>query len=50
MEDIIIVGILAVILTAIALYLYKAKQKGKKCIGCPYADCCSAQNKCGCEK
>ena len=41
MEDLIaaIVAVLAV--AAAGLYVYKAKKKGKKCIGCPYADGCS---------
>lgn len=52
MEDIIIIAILVLIIGFAALYVYRAKKKGKKCIGCPDSDsCCSAKNgncSCGC--
>ena len=42
--DYIVIAVIAGILGAIALYLYKAKKKGQKCIGCPYSkDCGSCQ-------
>lgn len=37
MIDIILVVILLVILGAAALFIWKEKKRGKKCIGCPYA-------------
>ncbi len=40
MEDVIIVVILVLIVGAIGLYLYRAKKRGEKCIGCPYAKQC----------
>ena len=40
MEDVIIVVILVLIVAAIGLYLYRAKKRGEKCIGCPYAKQC----------
>ena len=43
--------VLAVILVVIGLaawYVIKEKKKGKKCIGCPYADQCSKS--CGCSE
>lgn len=40
MEDIIIIVIVAVIVAAIVFYLIRAKKKGQKCIGCPYAKQC----------
>lgn len=43
MIDYILVGILVVIIVAAALYVYKAKKSGKKCIGCP--DGCSCSSK-----
>ena len=45
MENIIIVAILAVIVGCACAYLIKAKKRGEKCIGCPYAKQCSG--KCG---
>ena len=40
MENIIIVVILAAIVCGIVLYLRRAKKRGEKCIGCPYAKEC----------
>ncbi len=39
--EIIIICIVAVILAAVIIYLYKAKKRGEKCIGCPYSKQCS---------
>lgn len=39
--EIIIIVLLAVILVAAILYIYKAKKRGEKCIGCPYSKQCS---------
>ena len=36
MENIIIIAIVAAIVIAISIYLYKEKKKGTTCIGCPY--------------
>jgi hypothetical protein len=47
MENAIIVTILVLIVGGIALYLWKAKKRGEKCIGCPYAKQCN--QKCGSE-
>ena len=48
MENYIIVAILALIIGAIVFYLVRAKKRGQKCIGCPYAKqcgggCCGAK-------
>jgi radical SAM protein with 4Fe4S-binding SPASM domain len=48
MENYIIVAILALIIGAAAFYLIRAKKRGQKCIGCPYAkqcggNCCSTK-------
>ena len=41
--------VLLAILAAAGRYVYKAKKKGQKCIGCPYAKECAARaNGCGC--
>jgi radical SAM protein with 4Fe4S-binding SPASM domain len=45
MENAIVIVVLAAIVAAIVLYLVKAKKRGEKCIGCPYAKQCSG--KCG---
>lgn len=46
MENVIIILIVAIIVTLICLYLYRAKKRGETCIGCPYAKQC-AKSKCG---
>lgn len=48
MENIIVAVILIVIVAAAGLYVYKAKKRGQKCIGCPYAQNCAGN--CGEEK
>lgn len=45
MENIIIAIILIAIVVGIVLYLIRAKKRGAKCIGCPYANQCGG--KCG---
>lgn len=40
MKDIIVIAVIAVIIGLAALYVYKAKKSGKKCIGCPYSGEC----------
>lgn len=44
MENVIVVLILLAIAIGIIWYLVRAKRKGEKCIGCPYAKQCG--NKC----
>ena len=41
MTDLLIILLLALILGAAALYIYRAKKKGHKCIGCPHSSTCS---------
>lgn len=49
--DIVILVVVAVIIGAAAFYIYRAKKKGKKCIGCPYCDSCSSKKgSCGDKK
>ena len=43
--DIVIIAVIAAILGLAALYVYKAKKSGAKCIGCPMSKQCSS---CGC--
>ena len=40
MKDVIIIAVIAVIIGLAALYVYKAKKSGKKCIGCPASKDC----------
>ncbi len=41
MENVIAVIIIVVIIGLAALYIYRAKKSGVKCIGCPYGSECS---------
>ena len=41
MENIIIILIVLAIVIGITVYLYKAKKRGQKCIGCPYGKNCN---------
>jgi len=47
MTDYIIITVILVILGLAGWYVYKAKKKGQKCIGCPYSAECS--NACQCQ-
>ncbi len=40
MTDIVLIAILLIIVGGVSLYLYRAKKRGKHCIGCPYAKEC----------
>lgn len=47
MANIIAGGLAAVVVFAAALYVYRAKKSGKKCIGCPDAGgCCGGRPGC----
>ena len=48
MENIIVDFVLLAITAAIIFYLVRAKKRGEKCIGCPYAKQCTNQCGCGC--
>jgi len=51
MDTIIAIAVIAVIVGLAALYVYKAKKSGRKCIGCPYGDSCGKRSEgcsCGC--
>ena len=39
--DILLLSLVAVIVGLAAFYIIRAKKKGQKCIGCPYAKQCS---------
>lgn len=40
MTDIIVVFVLLLVAGGAGLYLFRAKKRGEKCIGCPYAKQC----------
>ena len=48
MDNLIVVVIIALIIGGAGAYIYKAKKKGQKCIGCPYAKNCG-KGGCGCD-
>lgn len=48
MENLILVVLLGVILGGAAGYVYKAKKRGTKCIGCPDGSKCSGSCSGGC--
>ncbi len=48
MENIIVIGILALIVGGIIFYLVREKKKGAKCIGCPHGKQCCGKNCGGC--
>lgn len=43
MIDVIAVAVIGLIVGAAAGYVYKEKKRGKRCIGCPYAESCSGR-------
>jgi len=46
MINLILVLILGLIVGAAVVYIYKAKKRGVKCIGCPSAQTCGRQTAC----
>jgi CRISPR/Cas system-associated exonuclease Cas4 (RecB family) len=44
--DIIVIAIIALMAIIATTYIIREKKKGKKCIGCPYADSCQKRS-CG---
>ena len=50
MENAIVILILVAIVAGILWYLIRAKKRGDKCIGCPYAKQCSGNCTCGSKK
>lgn len=45
-SDIIAIAVIVLVIGAAAFYIIREKKKGKKCIGCPYANNCGGS--CGC--
>ena len=46
--DIIVIAVIGLIVGGAVAYIIRAKKRGQKCIGCPYANSCNAKNKCAC--
>ena len=44
--DIIVLIIIALIIGGASFYIIRAKKRGQKCIGCPYAKNCSGDCSC----
>ncbi len=40
MENFIVIAVVLIILGCAVAYIVKAKKKGVKCVGCPYAETC----------
>ncbi len=51
LDNIIIIGITALAVGLASWYVIRAKKKGQKCIGCPFAKTCAAARGscCSCE-
>ncbi len=41
--DIVIVAVILLILGGAAMYIYRARKNGQKCIGCPYSKECGGR-------
>jgi len=48
MTDLIIIAVVALIVGGAGLYIYRAKKRGEKCIGCPAARNGACGGNCGC--
>ncbi len=46
MQDLLVIGVVAVIVSLAAAYVIRAKKRGHKCIGCPDSVCCPSGGKC----
>ena len=53
MADFVVIAVVLLIVGGAALYVYRAKKRGQKCIGCPDSGSCSGNcsgcsGSCGC--
>lgn len=49
MENFLIIAVVVLVIGCAAAYIVKAKKKGVKCVGCPYAESCGkGKNDCSC--
>ena len=47
--EIIVISLISLIIGLALFYIIRAKKKGQKCIGCPYASSCQSA-KCTCKE
>ena len=47
MENLLVIAIMTVILASAARYVWRARKRGVKCIGCPGGGCCSQSRSSG---
>ena len=49
-SDIIVVAVIVLVIGGAVAYILREKKRGKKCVGCPYGNSCSAKgNSCSCQ-
>ncbi len=49
-SDIIVVAVIVLVIGGAVAYILREKKRGKKCVGCPYANSCSEKgNSCTCQ-
>ena len=48
MTNVIVILVVLAVLAAAGGYVYRAKKRGEKCVGCPYAKQCGASGGCQC--
>ena len=48
MDNLIVIAVLVVVIGGAAIYVFKQRKKGVKCIGCPNGNDCSG-NCCSCD-
>lgn len=46
MIDMIVIALVVLVVGGASFYIYKAKKKGQKCIGCPYGKECGGSCSC----
>ncbi len=47
MSDLVILVIVAAVVALAGLYVYRAKKRGQKCVGCPHSKKCGSKT-CSC--
>lgn len=47
MEDLIVIAVILLIVVSAGVYIWKAKKRGVKCIGCPEGCSCGKSDSCG---
>lgn len=47
MVNVISALVVIVVIAGAVIYIFKAKKRGTRCIGCPYANSCGKKGNCG---